>query len=133
MKTTTLATQSTQAATPLADKTAIAFNGTIVNTGALYQLFDGVCAYVGLVSQDKKQFFPVHGIAHDFRFKAEDVITIDRDYEFWLDDNPFAAVCAEHEDRKSEHPESVSNSALWDEIVRNFAPQTVNEKAGVPA
>lgn len=131
MKTTTALTEAIQATiptpapTPLALRTAVAFNGTVVNTGTLFQLFDGVCAYVGLLSQDKTQFFPLHGIANQFRFKPEYVLTVHPDFEFWVDENPFLLVQAEREARKSEHPESVSNADLWNEVVQNLTPNRV--------
>lgn len=131
MKTTTAlieaieSTLPTPAPTPLALRTAVAFNGTVVNTGTLFQLFDGVCAYIGLLSQDKTQFFPLHGIAYEFRFKREDVMEVHPDFEFWVDESPFSMVHNEHEMRKTEHPESVANDALWNELLQNFTPNRV--------
>lgn len=104
--------------TATALQTATAFNGTIVNTGVLCELFDGVSAYFGVLSQDKKEFFPLHGIADDFCFNADTVLPVYSDSDFWEDTNAFELIIGEHEARKAESAASVTNDSLWEEIKR---------------
>lgn len=104
--------------TATALQTATAFNGTIVNTGVLMNMFDGVDAFFGLVSQDKTEFFPIHGIAAVYGFEPDTFFKLDDSCEIWENQNAFFLINEEHNALLKHSEHTVTNTPLWEEIKR---------------